>query len=100
MKHSFLLTTLLVVSQTLSAADSLPPEVQRFIADRDVCDHFRGEEASGDTPEQRERRAFIIQSMEIFCSGTDKRLAALRRRYKNDSSVINKLGKYENRIET
>lgn len=99
MKHSLLLAILLIVSQTLSAADTLPEEVQRFIADRDVCDHFGGEEASGDTPEQRERRAFIAQSVEIFCSGTDRRLAALHQRYKNNSAVIKALRKYDDRIE-
>jgi hypothetical protein len=81
------------------AKDELPPEVSRFIDERDSCEHFLGEPYEGDTPEMIERREFIYESVEIFCAGTDRRLAALRKRYKNNPAVINLLKRYEDKIE-
>ncbi|HZW19963.1 hypothetical protein [Noviherbaspirillum sp.] len=77
----------------------LPKEVKEFIAERNTCDHFRCEPYEGDSPEQIERRTFIIDSLDIFCSGTDRRLAALKRRYKNNRSVIQELNKFEEKVE-
>lgn len=99
MKIRLVVAALVLLSQALGAVESLPPEVQRFIADREACDHFGGEPSEGNTPEQKERRAFVIQSVEIFCAGTDRRLAALRQRYKNNPVVIKALSKYEDKVE-
>jgi len=90
---------LLLVSCSLSAQEKdvpLPPEVSEFIHERD---HFRGEPYEGDSPEQIRRREFIFESMEIYCAGTDRRLAALKRRYKDDVESIARLNKYEEKIE-
>ena len=57
-----------------------PRDVQSFLNRRNTCDHFRGEPFEGNTPEQTERRAFIVQQLERYCTGTDKRLAALKQR--------------------
>lgn len=76
-----------------------PEEVNAFIAERDICDHFRGEPFEGDSPEQIERRDFIADSLDIYCAGTDKRLAALKRRYQNNRAVMKQLNQYEERIE-
>jgi hypothetical protein len=78
---------------------TLPIEVKRFIAERRTCDHSRGEPAEGNGPEQIERRQFIVDSLDIYCSGTDKRLAALKRRYKNNRAVMERLSQYEEKIE-
>jgi hypothetical protein len=78
---------------------ALPPEVQSFISDRDTCDHFRGEPVEGTSPEQIKRREFVAESLEIFCAGTDRRLAALKKRYKNNSEVTKRLNQYEENIE-
>jgi hypothetical protein len=80
-------------------AESLPPEVEAFIQDRDLCDHFRGEPYEGSTPEQIERRSFIRLSLEIYCPGTDRRLAALLKRYQNDARIVARLSKYESKVE-
>ena len=69
------------------------------MADRDACDHFRGEPVEGDTPDQLDRRAFVLESIEIYCAGTDRRLAALQKRYAEDAAVTAVLGKYEPEIE-
>lgn len=71
-----------------------PREVTTFMVDRDGCDHFRGEE-----PYDAERRAYIAENIAELCSGTDAKLATLRRRYAGDQSVTAALRGYEERIE-
>nr|MBA4771171.1 hypothetical protein [Sphingobium sp.] len=77
-----------------SAMEPFPQEVTAFMVDRDGCDHFRGEQ-----PHDAERRAFIAESVAELCTGTDARLAMLRRRYATDPSVIAALKGYEDRVE-
>ena len=77
----------------------LPPEVDDYIYERNLCEHFRGEPHEGNSPEQIERRKFIFESLEIYCAGTDRRLAALKRRYKDNAIVIEKLSVYEEQAE-
>ena len=72
-----------------------PQEVTSFMVDRDSCDHFRGEE-----PYDGERRVFLMESIAALCTGTDAKLAMLRRRYAGDPAVIAALHGYEDRIET
>lgn len=83
------------------ASDSarLPPEVESYIADRELCEHFRQEPADGATPEQSERREFVRGSIEIHCAGTDRRLAALKSRYAGNAVVQSRLETYEAVIE-
>ncbi|WP_298397978.1 hypothetical protein [Sphingobium sp.] len=76
-------------------AEPFPQEVTSFMVDRDGCDHFRGE-----LPYDAERRAYIAESVAELCTGTDARLAMLRRRYANDPSVIAALKTYDDRIES
>lgn len=91
----------MVDSTSVAVAESkgLPQEVKSYIAERNICDHFRGEPIEGNSPEQIERREFVADSLDIYCSGTDKRLAALKRRYKNNRAAMDKLSQYEKRIE-
>lgn len=77
----------------------LPSEVRAFIEERKICDHFRGEPFEGDSPEQVERREFLLDSFDIYCAGTDKRLAALKRRYKDNPAVMRRLSEFEERVE-
>lgn len=92
---------LLVFSGVALASDSppLPPEVESYLADRELCEHFRQEPADGGTPEQNERREFVRDSIEIYCAGTDRRLAALKKRYAGNAVVQSRLEKYEVVIE-
>lgn len=78
---------------------SVPPEVEAFVMERDACEHFRGEPIEGESPEQVERRTFVQASLEIYCAGTDRRLAALRKRYASDASAMLALRGYEPGIE-
>ena len=77
----------------------LPPDVDAFVRDRDACDHFRGEPIEGDEPEQVKRREFVRESLEIYCPGTDRRLAALKKRYRRDKAMMKVLAEYEDKIE-
>ena len=77
----------------------LPPEVDDYIYERNICEHFRGEPHEGNSPEQIERRKFIFDSLEIYCAGTDRRLAALKRRYNDNVEVMTKLNIYEEQAE-
>jgi len=92
---------ILLVAALVARAEGspYPEEVKAFIAEREICDHFRGEPFEGSSPEQIERRTFIVDSLDIYCSGTDKRLAALKRRYKSNRAVMKQLDQYEERIE-
>ena len=91
------LVLLLALSATPTA--SLPREVVAFVSDRDVCEHFRGEPIEGDSPEQKARRTFVQESVEIYCAGTDRRLAALKKRFGGNAAVMSALGGYEQAIE-
>jgi hypothetical protein len=79
-------------------APSVPPEVEAFVRDRDACDHFRGEPFEGERPEQVERRKYLRESVEIYCPGTDRRLAALKKRFRNDQTVMKVLSSYDDKI--
>ena len=89
----------LLFALTATPQAHLPEDVEAFVVERDACDHFRGVPTEGDSPEQVERRAFVKESLEIYCSGTDRRLAALKRRYSGNAAAISALGKYEPVIE-
>jgi len=99
MKRALLITSLLLTSAIALAAE-LPADVQSFIDDRESCDHFRGEPFdSGNVQDIKERREFIHQQLRRLCTGTDQRLANLRRKYRSDRDVIASLSDYEDTIE-
>ena len=95
--------TLLFLAAALASfgglAQNLPGEVARFIEERKKCEHFLGEPVEGRTAEQRERRDFVADSIDLYCSGTDKRLAALKRRYAGNARVMALLRPLEAKLE-
>lgn len=82
-----------------SLAQTLPEEVLRFLDERKTCEHFLEEPVEGRTAEQRERRDFVADSIDIHCSGTDKRLAALKRRYAANAPVMAVLRPLDAKLE-
>lgn len=84
----------LPASPDAALAMPFPQEVTSFMVDRDSCDHFRGEE-----PYDAERRVFLMESIAELCTGTDAKLAMLRRRYAGDPAVIAALHGYDDHIE-
>lgn len=73
----------------------LPKEVQRFIDRREGCDHMRGEDGDGDQQRQKE----ILRELDRYCTGTDKALARLRKKYAENPAVIARLKDFEDVIE-
>jgi len=76
------------------AQGKLPPDVNRYVERRDNCDHFRGEE-----PYDAARREFLTKQLKAFCTGTDRQLEALKRKYRKNKAVLIRLQDYEVQIE-
>lgn len=74
--------------------NNIPEEVQQFQKSRDLCDHFRGEEAY-----DKDRQQFLLEQMKTYCSGSDDKLKALRLKYATNKAVLESLKKYQDRIE-
>lgn len=77
-----------------SAASPLPPDAAKFREERELCDHFRGEE-----PYDAQRRRELAQQLDRYCKGTDARLAALRAKYAGQPRVIDALKDFEAQVE-
>lgn len=78
------------------AAEPLPHDVLQFIEQRDSCEHFRGEIPE---PEEGERMQEVSRQFDKYCRGTDRKLAALKRKYSKDAAVRKRLAEYELKIE-
>jgi hypothetical protein len=77
-----------------------PHEVRAFTQKRQNCDHFRGEPwPEGDETWERERRKDLIDAMRKHCTGTDKALARLRAKYRDDAEISKLLSAFESEIE-
>ena len=96
-----LIMLIALASSPLPVPEDVGPvgDVDTFIAERDVCEHFLGEPTEGSSQEQIKRREFIRDSIDIYCAGTDRRLAALRRRFAEYPAVIARLAPFETSIE-
>ena len=96
---AFILFSLLCLLPSGYAANGedvakLPPEVAKFKERRDLCDHFRGEE-----PYDEQRRRFLVENLQKYCTGTDRALARLKTKYENSPEVMSALREYEEKIE-
>ena len=80
---------------------SYPTDIRDFIDSRDACDHWRGEPwpEHADDP-QEVRKEQILEAIKQSCTGTDKRLAALKAAYASDPKILQLLDEYEPGIET
>lgn len=78
----------------LAAEQKLPEEVTTFLDQRESCDHWRGEEGY-----DKERRAEIDWSVCQSCPGTDSKLAVLKKKYRANKVVMDKLFELEPAIE-
>jgi hypothetical protein len=47
----------------------------------------------------KKRREYLVDSMDIYCSGSDRRLAALKKRYKDNRDVMHILNQFDEHIE-
>jgi hypothetical protein len=97
MRAALLFAAILVLCA--AHAQDLPEEVARFLGERSTCEHFLGEPVEGRSAEQRERRDFVAESIDIYCSGTDRRLAALKRRYAAHPAAMAALRALQEKLE-
>ncbi|MET3135816.1 hypothetical protein AAKU61_000154 [Undibacterium sp. GrIS 1.2] len=72
-----------------------PKDVTVFLAERESCDHWRGEPGY-DNERQADIDWYICQS----CSGTDEKLAGLMKKYRRNKLVMGKLGELEAQVES
>jgi hypothetical protein len=77
-----------------TGTSALPADVAAFIQRRDACDHLRGEE-----PYDAARAAELKRGLAENCTGTDRELAALRRKYAAQARVMKRLSRYEDQVE-
>jgi len=77
-----------------TVAAELPQDVSAFVARRERCDPFRGEEA-----EDPVRRRAIGRGLEANCRGTDAASWRPEQRYAGDRGVRTRLEGYDPRIE-
>ncbi len=86
---------LFVSAPAASQNTDSPRDVQEFLVQRELCDHFRGED-----PYDSERAEFLLKSISEACVGTDEQLRKLKEKYQDDSDIIQLLSDFEERIES
>ncbi|WP_395402820.1 hypothetical protein ACHMW6_30940 [Pseudoduganella sp. UC29_106] len=89
------LLLLMAAALTASAEPAgLPDDVSAFLAERESCDHWRGEDGY-----DADRRAEISWSVCQYCAGTDRKLASLKKKYRLSKQVMDRLTGLESHIE-
>lgn len=96
MKKLLLILALVSPYSPLLAGEPLPPDVQRFIDQREGCDHMRGE-----VPDPSDKKAMkdVARQIRTLCKGTDKTLARLKKKYVHSPAVTRQLNEFEPDIE-
>lgn len=77
-----------------AAAQEFPKDVLTFLDERESCDHWRGEDGY-----DKERQADINWSICQSCPGTDAQLAKLKKKYRTNKAIFDKLSELEENIE-
>jgi predicted oxidoreductase len=83
---AWLCLTLFVLSLP-AFAEPLPRDVQKFVDRRVDCDHVR-------------RIKELPRELGKLCTGTDKELAQLKRKYAANSTIMQILNQFDTGIET
>ena len=97
LKMRFVFVTLLTVFLNIpvwATPSDLPEDVIAFLVDRESCDHWRGEDGY-----DAKRKADIDWSICESCTGTDAKLALLKKKYRNNKLTMEKLNELESQIE-
>ncbi len=89
-----ILALFFLLATPILAAAELPKEVLKLIEQRELCEHFRQEPwPEGMSIEESERRDFIVNQIKQFCTDFYEASQKLRRKYRNEHAVIEKLDK-------
>lgn len=86
----------LTSGSAIAAEESLPTDVAKYVEQREGCDHFRGEVPD---PPDAQRMREIEREIRKLCTGTDKKLNKLKRKYVKDQAVLKRLNEFEQNIE-
>lgn len=92
----FLAQSCLGLASASAAEPRLPSDVARFVEQREGCEHFRGEFPD---PPDEQRMKEIEREILRLCTGTDKKLAGLKRKYARNPVILNRLNELEENIE-
>lgn len=86
----------MVLGSVNAAEEKLPTDVTKYVEQREGCDHFRGEVPD---PPDAQRMREIEREIRKLCTGTDKKLSKLKRKYAKDQVVMTRLNEFEENIE-
>lgn len=93
-----ILLLLLAISSGPSYADGiLPDDVEKFVSRREGCDHFRGEIPE---PNEKARMREVEREIRRLCTGTDKQLARLKKKYAAEAQIMATLNEFDPVIES
>ena len=79
-----------------AAGVKLSADVIKYVEQREGCDHFRGEVPD---PPDAQRMRKIEREIRKLCTGTDKKLGKLKRKYARNQVVLNRLSEFEDNIK-
>ena len=85
MNLTVLIGYLAIVSVHSHAAGKLPLDVERFVAKREGCDHMRGEIPE---PNQKARMREVQREIRRLCTGANKQLSKLKKKYAANSQIM------------
>ncbi len=89
-----LLTLVPILLAPTLAAEQVPHDVAEFLRRTELCAHFRQEPwPEGKSAADTERREFIVNKIEEFCTDLPEANRNLRKKYFDDPSVISELNK-------
>jgi hypothetical protein len=83
-----------LVACSISPLNAKSLNTAAFTTRRDLCDHFRGEE-----PYDVARAREIAAKVKRYCTGTDRELRRLRKKYAHNPRVLQRLSQYEVSVE-
>jgi len=86
----------MIVGLANAAEGKLPTDVAKYVEQREGCDHFRGEVPD---PPDAQRMGEIEREIRKLCTGTDKKLNMLKRKYAKDQAITTRLNEFEENIE-
>lgn len=83
---------LFLISMALAACITVDGDLQRFVSNADLCEHFAGEWDSDLNTADKQQ---IEYSIDIYCGHAKKQLDVLSEKYKDNPKVMEKLKTYE-----
>lgn len=96
MKKILLLLFFAISTVHSYADDKLPTDVENYVSKREGCDHMRGEIPD---PKQKMRMREVERQINRLCTGTDKQLNKLKKKYADNPRVMAALNEFEPDVE-